>query len=84
MLMDVKETNYRKELVKQIKDVGEELIVRAETLVPEDLDLISDFYIDISFPQGDCVPIPEIAVHTTVFAKRTVARWRKEDENDVL
>lgn len=78
MPMEAKETHYREELIKQIKDVGEELIVRAETLVPEDLDLISDFYIDISFPQGDCVPIPEIAVHTTVFAKRTVDRWRKE------
>ena len=78
MPMDAKDAHYREELIKQIKDVGEELIVRAETLVPEDLDLISDFHIDISFPQGDCVPIPEIAVHTTVFAKRTVDRWRKE------
>lgn len=78
MLMDVKETHCREELVKQIKDVGEELIIRAETLVPENLDLISDFYIDISFPQGDCVPIPEITVHTTVNAKRTLVRWRKE------
>lgn len=78
MLMDAKETHCREELVKQIKDVGEELIIRAETLVPENLDLISDFYIDISFPQGDCVPIPEITVHTTVDAKRTLDRWRKE------
>ena len=57
-IMEAKETHYREELIKQIKDVGEELIVRAETLVPEDLDLISELYIDISFPQGDCVPIP--------------------------
>ena len=78
MLMDAKETYYREELVKQIKDVGEELIIRAETLVPENLGLISDFYIDISFPQGDCVPIPEITVHTAVNTKRTVDRWRKE------
>lgn len=78
MSVDITETNYREELVKQIKDVGEELIIRAETLVPENLDLISDFYIDISFPQGDCVPIPEITVHTTVNAKRTLDRWRKE------
>lgn len=77
-IMEAKETHYREELVKQIKDVGEELIIRAETLVPENLDLISDFYIDISFPQGDCVPIPEITVHTTVNAKRTLDRWRKE------
>lgn len=77
-IMEAKEAHYREELIKQIKDVGEELIVRAETLVPEDLDLISDFHIDISFPQGDCVSIPEIAVHTTVFAERTVDRWGKE------
>ena len=78
MLMDVKETYCREELVKQIKDVGEELIIRAETLVAENLGLISDLYIDISFPQGDCVPLPEITVHTTVNAKRTLDRWRKE------
>lgn len=78
MLMDAKETNYRKELVKQIKDVGEELIVRADDLVPENLDLLSDLHIDISFPHGDCVPLPEITVHTTISAKRTVERWRKE------
>ena len=76
--MEAKETHYREKLIKQIKDVGEELIIRAETLVPENLDLISDFYIDISFPQGDCVPIPEITVHTTVKAKRALVRWRKE------
>lgn len=77
-IMEAKETHYREELIKQIKDVGEELIIRAETLVPENLDLISDFYIDISFPQGDCVPIPEITAHTTVCSKRTIERWRKE------
>lgn len=76
--MDAKGTNYRKELVKQIKDAGEELIVQADALVPENLGLISNFYIDISFPQGDCVPIPEITVHTTVDTKRTLDRWRKE------
>lgn len=78
MPMDAKGTNYRKELVKQIKDAGEELIVRADALVPENLGLISDFYIDISFPQGDCVPLPEITVHTTILAERTIERWRKE------
>ena len=77
MPMDAKETNYRKELVKQIKDVREELIIRADALVPENLGLISDFYIDISFPQRDCVPIPEITVHTTVDTKRALDRWRK-------
>lgn len=78
MPMDAKGTNYRKELVKLIKDAGEELIVRADALVPENLDLISDLYIDILFPQGDFVPVPEITVHTTILAKRTIERWRKE------
>ena len=78
MLMDAKETNYRKELVKQIKDTGEELIVRADALVPESLDLISELHIDILFPHGDCVPLPEITVHTTILAERTIERWRKE------
>lgn len=78
MPMDAKGTNYRKELVKQIKDAGEELIIRADALVPESLDSISGLYIDILFPQGDCVPLPEITVHTTILAERTIERWRKE------
>lgn len=38
--------------------------------------------IDILFPQGGCVPIPEITVRTTVDAKRTFDRWRKETCGD--
>lgn len=78
MPMDAKGTNYRKELVKQIKDAGEELIVRADALVPENLESISELHIDILFTQGDCVPLPEITVHTTILAERTIERWRKE------
>lgn len=39
------------------------------------------YYIGVMIPLktfGGCVLIPEIAVHTTVFAKRTLDRWRKE------
>lgn len=42
---------YRDKLVHQIKDAGQELINRAETMVHPDIDLITDFYITLSFSQ---------------------------------
>ena len=51
---------YREELVREIKEVGQELIDRADELVPKDLRLITGFSIHINFNQGDCVPIPDI------------------------
>ena len=42
--------NYRDELVAIIKDIGQELIDRAEEMVAEDATFIKDFYIDIDIP----------------------------------
>ena len=39
---------YREELVQRIKDVGQELIDRADTMISEDTELITNFYINIS------------------------------------
>lgn len=39
--------NYRDELVAIIKDIGQELIDRAEEMVAEDATFIKDFHIDI-------------------------------------
>lgn len=58
--------NYRNELVQQIKDAGQELIDRAEDMVSENTDMITDFNIHISFAQEN---YPLITFETEVFPK---------------
>lgn len=71
-------TNYRDDLVQQIKDAGQELIDRAEDMVSKNTEFISDFSINIYFPQGDYVPVPEITWTTEVVTKNTVDRLRSK------
>lgn len=67
---------YRDKLVQQIKDAGQELINRAETMVHPDLDLITDFYITLSFSQEN---FPEVSFSTSVVNKTTVDRLYKKE-----
>ncbi len=67
--------NYREQLVQQIKDAGQELINRADTMVHPDLDLITDFYITLSFSQES---FPEVSFSTSVVNKTTVDRLCKK------
>lgn len=66
--------NYRDRLVDYIKDVGQELIDRAEQMVDEDTDYISDFSIRIKFDR-DCIPVIECI--TEVLTKNTIERMEK-------
>lgn len=67
---------YREQLVQQIKDAGQELINRAETMVHPDLDLITDFYITLSFSQDS---FPEVSFSTSVANKTTCDRLCKKE-----
>ena len=67
---------YRDKLVQQIKDAGQELIHRAETMVQPDRDLITDFYITISFSQDN---FPEVSFSTSVVNKTNVDRLCKKE-----
>lgn len=67
---------YREQLVQQIKDAGQELINRAETMVHPDLDLITDFYITLSFSQDS---FPEVSFSTSVVNKTTCNRLCKKE-----
>ena len=58
--------NYRDALVQQIKDAGQELIDRAETMVHPESDLITDFSIMIRFKQDE---FPTIDYTTSVVNK---------------
>ena len=67
---------YRDKLVHQIKDAGQELSNRAETMVHPDIDLITDFYITLSFSQDS---FHEVSFSTSVVNKTTVDRLCKKE-----
>lgn len=67
---------YCEQLVQQIKDAGQELINRAETMVHPDLELITEFYITLSFSQES---FPEISFSTSVVNKTAVDRLCKKE-----
>lgn len=67
---------YRDQLVQQIKDAGQELINRAETMVHPDLDMITDFDIKLNFTQGE---FPEISFSTSIVNKTAVDRLCKKE-----
>lgn len=60
-------SNKRDALVEKIKCAGQDLIDRAESMVAENLDWISDFDIHISFSEGI---LSEITTTTTVLCKK--------------
>lgn len=66
--------NYRDRLVDYIKDIGQELIDRAEQMVDEDTDYISNFSIHIKFDR-DCIPVIECI--TEVLTKNTIERMEE-------
>lgn len=66
--------NYRDQLVDYIKDAGQELIDRAEQMVDENTDCISDFSIHIKFNR-DYIPVIEWV--TEVLTKNTIERMKK-------
>ena len=65
--MDNEIKKYRDQLVAQIKASGQELIDRAESMVSEDLDLISDFDITLYFHQSE---FPVIRMNVEMINKR--------------
>lgn len=79
MAIKVVKKPYREELVQEIKEVGQELIDRAEEFVSEDLKCITGFSIRIDFNQGDCSSIPEISCEYGTFCTNTINRYNEED-----
>lgn len=66
-------SKYREELIQTIKDMGQELINRAESMVHEDCDMISNFSITIDIPQP-MDGYPELTWSTTVLNKTVYNR----------
>lgn len=70
--------NYRDEMVQRIKEAGQELIDRAESMISSETDLITDF--DIYINLSRCDEVPSIQYNTTVGNKRSIKRMSKSDE----
>ena len=67
---------YRNEVVQQIKEAGQELIDRAESLVGEGLTEIADIQITIHIgAHGHAVAVPSISIQTKVLIRNTMDRW---------
>lgn len=70
---------YRDEVVQQIKEAGQELIDRAESMVGKNLSEITDISIEIHIGMmRDGLEYPEITTHTSVVNRKTVERWMKQ------
>lgn len=69
--------SYRDQLMQQIKDVGQEIIDRAEDMVGDGTNLITSFMISVDFPQGESIPIPIIKWETGVACRKTLEARRE-------
>lgn len=71
--------NHRDELVQRIKETGQELIDRAESMVGKECDFITDFdiYINLS-PSRERIELPAIQWTTTIAIKNTLKRMQGE------
>lgn len=65
--------NYREELVAIIKDMGKDLIERAEEMVAEGAKFIGDFHIDIDIP-NPMEEAPSITYYTKTFSTNFMDR----------
>lgn len=82
--MSTKQISFREHLIQHIKDVGQDLIDQAEMYIPEGLDGVSAFEIDISFPIPTTAGIPEITLNKTILSKNSYQRYITPVERDPL
>ena len=76
-----KKFTFQDELIQQIKDAGQELINRADTMVHPNLDFITNYSINIRFDlQHECYP--EITFTTSVINKSFIDRMMGEEKTD--
>lgn len=72
---------YREELIQRIKDVGQELIDRADTMISEDTELITNFYISIN-NLDETKELPAIEWTTEVVNRNTMNRLKRRMNNE--
>lgn len=74
--MDGKRT-YRDTLVQQVRDCGQELIDRADTMIGDGTTMITNFSITVIFEQGS---VPLITYTTSVVNKTALRRLNNETQ----
>lgn len=67
---------YREELVLRIKEVGQELIDRAEQMISKETDCVEGFSLYVNLDKFDS--IPSIEWSTSVLSKNTINRISEE------
>ena len=71
--------SYRDALVQRIKEAGQELIDRAESMVDQEVNYITDFDIYINLPpDGESASFPTIQWNTTVTNRNSMKRMCEE------
>lgn len=72
--MAKKTPSYREEMIKQVKEFGQELIDRAEEIVPAEDSMVADFSISSYFQKDEA---PTFSVDVTYVNKNTINRFIK-------
>ena len=71
---------YRDEIVRKIKDAGQELINKAESMIGKDLTAIEtvNIYISLDTARDFGVSIPEIRYDVSMINETTLERMNRE------
>lgn len=70
-------TRYRDELVRMIREAGQELIDRAEDMIPEGIEWITNTVITIRIPtDAETVAIPTIETSVEVVCKSSMKKYK--------
>ena len=70
-------TRYRDELVRMIREAGLELIDRAEDMIPEGIEWITNTVITIRIPTDvETVAIPTIETSVEVACKSSMKKYK--------
>ena len=70
-------TRYRDELVQMIREAGLELIDRAEDMIPEGIEWITNTVITIRIPtDAETVAIPTIETSIEVVCKSSMKKYK--------
>ena len=77
------DVTYREELIQRIKDVGQELIDRADEMISEDTELITNFYININ-NIDDMSELPTIEWTTEVVNRNANNSYYRKQVDKVL
>lgn len=70
-------TRYRDDLIRMIREAGQELSDRAEDMIPEGIEWITNIVITIRIPtDAETVAIPTIETSVEVVCKSSMKKYK--------